>query len=334
MNPQLDVSPSGGIAADRVAAAEAMRLASLHGYEILDTSAETAFDDLAFLASVVCDTPMAMVSFVDAERQWAKAATGPVVTQLPRDMSFCAHAIAQPGPLLEVPDAAADPRFADNAQVGGADGIRFYAGAPLVAPTGHALGTLCVLDRHPRALSDRQRQALLALSRQVVDQLERRRLALLVEMHGIAEGAIPVGSVQGLSRRLAEEWQRHARRGETLGLLLVDLPQSGAGAGASPLETVASCLRSSDYLARLDDQTLAAVLPSSGMNASMLVAQRMRQALDRAIEGVATSPVRLAVATMIPNRSGQPSQLLDRARHALSRAGMPGRSRVEAFSGW
>ena len=334
MNHLSDVSLSGVVANDGVADAEARRLVCLQGYEVLDSPAETAFDDLAFLASVVCNVPMAMVSFVDADRQWAKAATGPVVTQLPRDMSFCAQVIEQSLPLLEVQDAAVDPRFADNAQVGGTDGIRFYAGAALVAPTGHALGTLCVLDRQPRTLSDRQRQALLALSRQVVDQLERRRLALLVEMHGIAEGAVPVGSVQGLSRRLAEEWQRHARRGETLGLLLVDLPQTGVRAGVPLLETVAACLRSSDHLARLDAQTLAAVLPSSGMNASMLVAQRMRQALDRAMEGLATSPARLAVATMIPNRSGQPAQLLDRARHALSRSGLPGRSRVEAFSGW
>ncbi|GAB3193417.1 GGDEF domain-containing protein [Hydrogenophaga aquatica] len=337
MNSVCDVPPTSVEEPAGALAAEQQRLAALHRYEILDTPPEPAFDDIAFLASVVCNAPVAMVSLVGADRQWAKALTGPGSTHLSRGLSFCTHAIVSPQEVFEVQDATRDPRFVHNTQVSGANGIRFYAGAPLVTPSGHAIGTLAVQDHQPRQLDERQRHALRLLARQVIDQLERRRLALLVEAHGIVDGATPVGSPRALDRRLAEEWQRHARRGESLGLLLIELSPAQWRApeppltAASLLDTVAGCLRSSDYLARLDENRLAALLPTSGVNASMQVAQRMRQAIDKALTNDPGNPVRLGVASMIPNRSGQPHQLIERAMHALARVG---RSRVEAFSGW
>ena len=166
------------------AAEEAARLEVLGKYRILDTEPEIAFDDLALLASHICETPMAAISLVDADRQWFKSRIGLPEAQTARSIAFCAHAIEQRS-IFVVPDASKDDRFRDNPQVTGDPHIRFYAGAPLLAREGHALGTLCVIDRRPRKLTLAQTEALGALQRQVEAQLElRRRLAELREANG------------------------------------------------------------------------------------------------------------------------------------------------------
>ena len=152
---------------------EVQRLEVLRGYEILDTEPEAAFDDLTLLASYVCQTPVALISLVDADRQWFKSKIGVSVVETSRDIAFCASAILQPDVFI-VPDATQDERFAENPLVVSDPKIRFYAGATL-ATQGHALGTLCVVDRVPRQLSAEQLEALRALSRQVLAQLELRR---------------------------------------------------------------------------------------------------------------------------------------------------------------
>ena len=167
------------LAADR----ETERLAALRQYDILDTAPEEAFDDLTLLAAHICQTPMAAIALVDADRQWFKSRIGLPAPETPRDMAFCARALDSGG-IFVVPDARQDARFRDDPQVTGDPHIRFYAGAPLRSREGQAVGALCVIDRRPRELSAEQLEALDALRRQVEAQLElRRRLSELRAAH-------------------------------------------------------------------------------------------------------------------------------------------------------
>lgn len=156
---------------------EPERLANLRHYQVLDTPPEKSFDNITFLAALVCNTPIALISLVDADRQWFKAKFGVKISQTPRDISLCAHAIIHPE-LFIVPDACQDSRFAQSPLVTHSLKIRFYAGAPIISPEKHILGTLCVIDHIPRLLKAEQTQALRALSQQVMIQLELRRQLL------------------------------------------------------------------------------------------------------------------------------------------------------------
>ncbi len=149
------------------------RLATLRRYSILDTLPEQSYEDLTALATYVCETPTALISLVDQERQWFKSRVGIGVDETERSVSFCAHTIVHPE-VLVVEDTFLDERFAKNPLVLSGPHIRFYAGAPLVAPNGHVLGTICVIDSKPRTLSAAQVAALQSLSRQVMALLESR----------------------------------------------------------------------------------------------------------------------------------------------------------------
>ena len=155
---------------------ETKRLDALRHYHILDTPAEQAFDDFAFLASILCQTPIALMTLVDSDRQWFKARLGLDTSETPRAHAFCSYTILGDD-VMVVEDATLDERFADNPLVTASPHIRFYAGAPLIDGDGNALGSLCVIDTQPRPLTAEQRIALHALARQVIAQLEFRRTA-------------------------------------------------------------------------------------------------------------------------------------------------------------
>lgn len=164
---------SGPVAA-RPTSDEAARIRDLHDLEILDTEPEAGFDALVRLAARICNTPVALISLVDADRQWFKARVGVGVSETSRDVSYCAHAILGDG-LMEVPNANEDSRFRENPLRTGEPHAEFYAGVPLRSSRGHNLGTLCVIDDHPRMLSKHEREGLTTLAAQVIALIELRR---------------------------------------------------------------------------------------------------------------------------------------------------------------
>ncbi|PPU94654.1 diguanylate cyclase domain-containing protein [Xanthomonas albilineans] len=195
---------------------EPQRLRALAELEMLDTPPESVFNDLIWLASQLCEVPIAIVSLIDERRQWFKASCGLDVIETPRELAFCAYALLSPN-LMEVPDALLDPRFAQNALVLGAPHIRFYAGMPLLGSGGYIYGTLCVIDTRPRQLSERQREGLQRLAKQVTAQLETRRdgriaqtqaqtLSLLLETMPDAVVSCTADGTLGQFNRVARQW--------------------------------------------------------------------------------------------------------------------------------
>lgn len=155
--------------------AERARLDALYAYEVLDTAPEDEIDDVISLAARLTGSPIALVSLIDAERQWFKARLGFAPAETDRSVAFCAHAILDPHRPLIVPDATVDPRFAANPLVTCPAGIRAYLGVPLVTPEGHAIGTLCVLDQVPRPSYVEDAKTLKTLARAVSTHLDLRR---------------------------------------------------------------------------------------------------------------------------------------------------------------
>ena len=156
---------------------EQLRQAALDQYGIVDSFAEQAFDDITRLAAETFGTPIALITFLDHDRNWFKSRIGMAATQSPREFAICEHLLLRPGQVLVINDASTDDRFCTNPLVVGEPHIRFYAGAPLIAPSGHVLGALCAIDTQPREVSHEALQTLLFLAKQVVAELERRRLA-------------------------------------------------------------------------------------------------------------------------------------------------------------
>lgn len=192
--------PLSGSPLEAGPADEAGRLAALRRYDVLDTPQEPAFDRFVRLAALLLDVPIAMISLVDAERQWFKARYGIETPETPRAIAFCDHAIRGKD-VMVVPDAEQDPRFRDNPLVTGDMHVRFYAGAPLLTPDGHAIGTICAVDHAPRQLNPRDTAVLAALAEQVVHELEVR--AALGELYReVAEGRRIARTLQGEGAKL------------------------------------------------------------------------------------------------------------------------------------
>jgi two-component sensor histidine kinase/PAS domain-containing protein len=176
---------------------EQERQRELASFQILDTPPEIEFDDFTHLATQICDTPIALISLLDPDRQWFKSRVGVEVSETPRSMAFCNYALACDD-VFEVPDAQLDPRFQNNPLVLADPFIRFYAGAPLKTSSGNAIGTLCVIDRVPRVLTHEQQAALRMLSREVVTRLELRRANSMLKLQVAFQEAILTSAGAGI----------------------------------------------------------------------------------------------------------------------------------------
>ncbi len=344
---------------------EEARIQALRGYGILDTLEEQSFNDITMLASFICDAPIALISLVDAERQWFKSRVGLQAAQTPREHAFCAHAILQPSDVMIVNDAMVDPRFLDNPLVTGDPHIRFYAGAPLVTPSGDALGTICVIDRAPRELPARKIEALRALSRQVVAQLELRRAigeldrsatelaayqdrlesyqrqietanAMLAEQ-SVTDGLTGVRNRRAFDHALQQELARANRERTSISLLLIDVDKFksyndtyGHPAGDEALREVARVLgshaRPFDVVARYGGEEFAVILPNTGVQTALVVGERMRQLIESATWAHRATTVSVGVATAGGDIDGV--ALISQADRALYRVKERGGNQV------
>ena len=188
------------------------RLAALKSHNLLDTIEEQSFDDLTKIAAAICGTPISLISLIDEKRQWFKSHHGLDATETPRELAYCAHAINDPERILEVTDAFEDERFHDNPLATGDPHVRFYAGAPLIDSNGYALGTLCVIDHVPRKLDPLQKDALQALSRQVISAIELRK---------------SVSDLEGMKRSLEAAEESFKNRIEQVGDMIFELNEHG-----------------------------------------------------------------------------------------------------------
>ncbi|RYD81234.1 MAG: GAF domain-containing protein [Sphingobacteriales bacterium] len=158
---------------------EYLRLQDLRSYDILDSAAESDFDELVELAGQICNTPISLITLLDENRQWFKAKKGMEDSSTSRDVAFCAHAILQ-NDVMVVEDTTRDERFENNPFVTGEDHVRFYAGAPIVSPAGHKLGTICIIDKVPKKLSPKEERALTLISKQITKLLELRKKNMII----------------------------------------------------------------------------------------------------------------------------------------------------------
>jgi diguanylate cyclase (GGDEF)-like protein len=318
------------------------RLSVLRDYNVLDTPPDPRTDVFVRLAADLCDTPISLVSLVDKDRQWFKAAIGVDATETSRDLAFCAHAILTPAEVMVVEDATQDPRFMDNALVTGEPRIRFYAGAPILSPDGYPLGTLCVIDNKPRKL----------------DQAGRRRLkdlavgaAAVLDLHRSAARLQPSAThdlLTGLANRAFFEpvWeaavQQAAIGGVHCAVLCLDLDQFkqindllGHAGGDTALRAAADRLRATirdtDMAARLGGDEFAVLLVgASNPDQVRKTASRIIQAFAAPLNiGSESISLRTSIGFAIVPADGLDSaELMRVADTALYRAKAAGRNTI------
>lgn len=297
---------------------ESARIAELDAFRILDTLPEDSYDDITRLASQICDTPIALISLVDRERQWFKSRVGIEQSETSRDAAFCAHAIVDSDEMLIVPDATADARFADSPLVLGDPNIRFYAGAPLVTESGHAIGTLCVIDREPRNLTPEQGKALNALARQVMAQLSLRQ-ALNHVTQQQAEVAEAIRQRDTLVAAVSHELRTPLTA--VLGFIDVLRDTEGEIADDERREFLTTAASQADELSHIiDDLLVAARLEQKTLTVTRVPVNLQAQ-IAQVVEGLEAPPGRSIEVDSRPVRAwGDPGRVRQIIRNLITNA--------------
>jgi len=318
------------------AAGEAERLAALQELAILDTAPEQIYDDVVALAAAICDVPIAIINFVDADRQWGKALVGLASSEAPRAASFCARTIEQPDGLMVVEDTLNDPIWASNPQVTGTPGLKFYAGASITTEEGHALGSVCVADtRGPRQLDKDKLEALRILARQTASHLKARRQAIELghandRLHDLATKDHLTGLANRAFFEDALKLELKRRRNGRAALVFCDMDAFkqindcyGHRAGDQLLQLTAqrlsSAARAGDLVARLGGDEFVVLCPSvNHLEELDRIATRLTAAVCRPAEicDVEIIPS-MAVGTAIAQRGDTSSSLLARSDQAM-----------------
>lgn len=331
---------------------EARRLEAVRRLRLLDTPAEERFDRITRLARRAFDVPIAHVSLIDEKRQWYKSMQGLALAESPRETSLCSQTILRDDALI-IDDVTTDPRFRDNPWIIESPRIRFYAGIPIKAPDGSNVGTLCVMDDRPRAMTDDDRQAFRDLAAFVEKELQVVHLSetqgQLIQQVAESERARYLDDLTRLWNRrgvvdiLQRELARAARRKDSVGLVLADIDRFkeindafGHMAGDEALRQLSQCLRGVirpyDALGRYGGEEFLLVLPGCDQEAAQSVAERVRQVVDRLVlrmgEDTHNVTMSFGVTAIVP-KGGEPIEdLIQEADMALYRAKRDGRDRV------
>lgn len=343
--------------------AEANRLEELYSYNILESTPEQIFDDLAILASEICQTPIAQISLLDRNRVWYKSNVGVDTEELYNEDTFCAFTVNTQD-ILIVPDTSVDSRFKENPIVKLFPKIRFYAGAPLISPNGYNLGALCVLDKEPRSLTATQQKALLVLAKQTVALLELRKLNSIMQQNNAelraqvnkreqAEAAILHVSLhdpltQLPNRRFLEqklELHFNSPSQKEFALLFIDLDKfksindtKGHAAGDEVLKIVSQRLsqtiRKNDHISRIGGDEFVVLIDHHDNNHIQTVAQKLISKVNEPInlpQGLFQLSASIGIAHY-PRDGRNFDTLINASDQALYKAKNLGRNRFELYN--
>lgn len=317
---------------------ESERLATLRRYQILDTGFDDSLNRITRIVAALLEVPISLVSLVDADRQWFKARVGLEVSETPRDIAFCSHAILGDD-LLVVDDATADPRFAGNPLVTGDPGIRFYAGAPLLTAEGHALGTLCAIDRKPRSLTNAQRSILTDLAALAQGRIEIYRYASDATRQLLSDPLTGLGNrshARGFFDALLAMSKRHKRPFVAVYLDCDGFKQLndrlGHSVGDAVLraigQTLTATVRISDLAARMGGDEFFLVLSETGRETAGITLRRIKAQLDKAMV-VGRWPITFSIgAVVIDEDPGSIEAVIAAADGAMYEAKKSGKNRI------
>lgn len=313
---------------------EAERLAALQDFEILDTAVEESFDRITRLAAKLTDSPIALISLIDAKRQWFKSKFGLDLSETKREYSFCAHAILNPDQPLIVEDALKDSRFFDNPNVTDGPKFRFYAGVPLCNKDGFALGTLCIIDRKPRELDRDTLDSLESLAHIVMTTLELHWTTRLMTKMALTDALTGLPNRRAFIDLLDQDIARKKRARQPFALLFVDLDEfkrvndlHGHPTGDRVLREAAGALRSSirfeDTVARFSGDEFA-VLLTGAVDEAETVGERIRCAIEEKMTGggwAVTASVGVAVFRNPPTDAEEALAIADATMYMSKTAG-------------